>query len=244
MENHSPKHSYSLLYTIIFLIIGVVVGGAVAVQIITTRTIARSTDPVRPALELTDTVEKMKAEQQNLRQQIADLRERVKDQEKSVEERRTTSKELSAELQQYKMIAGLTEVTGTGVEITLNDGFFEGLPDRNDFKNDAIVHSTDILDVVNMLWAAGAEAVAINDERVVGTTSINCIVNTILVNDSHLGMPLTIKAIGRSEDLARLIEDPGRLIDLHRRQNDYRLVLEVAKRDSITIDPFLGTYGN
>lgn len=242
MENSPPRRSYALLYTVIFLVIGIVIGAFIAVQIISTKTNPRSTDTVRPALELERTVETMTAEQGELRARIADLREEVRVQEKQVEDRRTTSKDLSAELQDYKMIVGLTPVEGEGVTVTLNDGKYEGLKDRNDFKNDAIIHSTDILDTVNLLWAAGAEAITINDERVVGTTSINCIVNTILVNEAHVGTPLIIKAIGNKDELARFIEDPGRLMDLHQRQKDYNLVLEVSKQDNLRLNPFLGTY--
>ncbi len=242
MENQPQKRSYALLYTIIFLMIGIVVGGFIVVQIISIRTNPRSTDSVRPALELERTVDAMALEQKDLRQAIADLREEVRDKEKQVEERRTTSKDLSAELRDYKMIVGLTPVSGEGVEVILGDGKYEGLKDRNDFKNDAIIHSTDILDTVNMLWAAGAEAITINDERVVGTTSINCIVNTILVNESHVGTPLIIRAIGNKDELARFIDDPGRLMDLHQRKRDYNLILSVEKKDSLTLNQFLGTY--
>lgn len=242
MENTAPKRSYALLYTIIFLVIGVVIGVFIAVQIISTKTNPRSTDTVRPALELERTVETMTAEQGELRARIAVLRDEVRVQEKQVEDRRTTSKGLSAELQDYKMIVGLTAVEGEGVVVTLNDGKYEGLKDRNDFKNDAIIHSTDILDTVNLLWTAGAEAITINDERVVGTTSINCIVNTILVNEAHVGTPLVIKAIGNKDELARFIEDPGRLMDLHQRKKDYNLILEVSKQDNLRLNPFLGTY--
>lgn len=242
MEKEPKKRSYALFYTIIFLVIGIVVGAFIAVQIISTKTNPRSTDTVRPALELERTVEVMTAEQGDLRARIADLREEVRGEEKQVEERRTTSKDLSAGLKDYKLIVGLTAVEGEGVVITLNDGKYEGLKDRNDFRNDAIIHSTDILDTVNLLWAAGAEAITINDERVVGTTSINCIVNTILVNEAHVGTPLIIKAIGNKDELARFIDDPGRLMDLHQRKKDYTLILEVSKQDQLHLNPFLGTY--
>lgn len=242
MEKLTPQRSYTLLYTIIFLVIGVVVGGFIAVQIISVRVNPRSTDPIRPSLKLEQTVQTMTEEQKNLRQRISQLRDEVRVGEKQVEERRTTSKELGAKLRDYKMITGLMAVAGEGIEVTLDDGKYEGLKDRNNFKNDAIIHSTDILDMINMLWATGAEAITINDERIVGTTSINCIVNTILVNESHVGTPLVIKAIGPSDTMARFIEDPRRLIDLHRRQRDYNLILQVNKKDDLRLDPFLGTY--
>lgn len=242
MLKEPPKSSNSLFYAIIFLIIGFVVGGFIAVQITTTRTIARSTNPVQPALELADTIDNMKVEQAELKSRIIELRADVDKKEDVIESRRSTSKELTGELTQFKKIVGLTAMYGEGVVIKLDDGNYEGLKDRNDFKNDAIIHSTDILDIINMLWAAGAEAIAVNNERVVSTTSINCIVNTILVNESHVGTPLEIKAIGDKAELASFMKDPGRLIDLHERQNDYGLIFEVSEEDEVILDSYSGTY--
>jgi len=242
METEPKKRSKSLVYPLIFVLIGAVVGGFIAVQIVTTNSIARSTNPIEPALELGETVSAMRSEQKQLKEEISSLRAEVADQQDLVETRRATSQELNTELDDYEVIVGLTPMEGEGVVVTLDDGTYEGLKDRNDFKNDAIIHSTDILDVVNILWMAGAEAVAINEERVVGTTSINCIVNTILVNESHVGTPLEIRAIGESEELANFINDPGRLIDLHSRQREYNLKLEARETDQVAVPSFTGTY--
>ncbi|MFC1721633.1 DUF881 domain-containing protein [Patescibacteria group bacterium] len=242
MQTEPKKRSNSLVYPVIYLIVGVIVGGFIAVQIVTTRSIARSTDPVRPALELGGTLDAMKAEQTELKSEIANLREDVGTKEEEIKTRRSASQELNTKLEDLEKVVGLTTVTGEGVEIILDDGEYQGLKDRNDFKNDAIIHSTDILDVVNILWAAGAEAVAINEERVVNTTSINCIVNTILINESHVGTPLKIMAIGDKEELASFVSDPGRLTDLHNRARDYGLTLSVTESDQINVSAFSGTY--
>ncbi len=242
MKTEPKKRSKSLVYPLIYLAIGVVVGGFIAVQIVTTGSLARSTNPIQPVLELGETIEEMRTDQKDLKDEIKNLRAEVEVQQDLVETRRATSKELNTELDDFETIVGLRPMQGQGIVVTMDDGEYEGLKDRNDFKNDAIIHSTDILDVVNMLWVAGAEAIAINDERVVGTTSINCIVNTILVNESHVGTPLEIRAIGDSEELARFINDPGRLTDLHSRQREYNLVIETTEAGDIQIPAFTGTY--
>ncbi|MFC1618063.1 DUF881 domain-containing protein [Patescibacteria group bacterium] len=238
----SKVRSRSFVTALVFLVIGAVVGGFIAIQITTTQTIARSTNPVQPALELEDTVSDMQERQKNLKESIAVLREDVEVKADELETRRATSKELSGELDEYQTIVGLTSLEGEGVSVVLDDGEYHGLKDRNDFQNDAIIHSTDILDVVNALWTAGAEAITINDERIVGTSSINCIVNTILVNESHVGTPLTIEAIGDSEKLADFISNPQNLVDLHSRKSEYGLVLNAEEKLQVFVPAFTGTY--
>ncbi len=231
----------SVMTAVVFLVIGLIVGGFIAIQITTTRTIARSTNPVQPALELKDTVAEMENRQDELKESISELRDDVETKGDKLENKRSISTELKQDLDEYKSIVGLTAMEGEGVAVKLDDGQFEGLKNRNDFQNDAIIHSTDILDVVNALWTAGAEAISINDERVVGTTSINCIVNTILVNESHVGTPLTIRAIGNQEKLSDFLKNPRNLIDLNSRKEEFGLVLEINEED-IRLEEFSGTY--
>lgn len=242
MKSEPTSRSKFFGYSIIYLIIGIIVGGFIAVQIVSTRSIARSTNAVEPALELGETITRMRAEQKQLKDDIAALRTDVSKKENQIKSRQTTSTELREQLGAYEKIVGLQEMQGPGIEISLDDGDFQGLKDRNDFKNDAIIHATDILDVINVLWLAGAEAIAINDERVVGKTSINCIVNTILVNEAHVGTPLRIRALGNSDELARFIEDPGRLTDLHSRAGQYGLEMSVEKSKNLTVPAYSGTY--
>ncbi|EKD49469.1 MAG: protein of unknown function DUF881 [uncultured bacterium] len=232
----------NFVFSLILLLMGMIVGVFIAVQIRTTKSIARSADPVRPTLELEDTVEEMRDEQKDLKDEISVLRKDVKNKEKEFGNRKAASKEITAELKEYKKIVGLTFLEGKGVEVTLGDGNYDGLKDRNDFKNDAIIHSTDILDVINGLWFAGAEAISVNEERITSVTSVNCIVNTILINESHVGAPLKISAIGDPKKLKSSIEDRKRLIDLHERAEKYGIVLEVAERDSVKVNGFSGGY--
>jgi uncharacterized protein YlxW (UPF0749 family) len=242
MKTEPSSRSKIFGYSIIYLIIGIIVGGFIAVQIVSTKSIARSSNPIEPVLELGETIERMRLEQKELKDEISMLRTDVSKKENQIKSRQTTSAELSAQLSDYEKIVGLLEMRGPGVEITLDDGDYQGLKDRNDFKNDAIIHATDILDVINILWLAGAEAIAINDERVVGKTSVNCIVNTILVNEAHVGTPLQIRALGNSDELAKFIDDPGRLVDLHSRMREYGLIMSVDKIKELTIPAYSGTY--
>lgn len=163
-------------------------------------------------------------------------------QEKDIKIRQKTSKELSEELEEYKIYVGLTDLKGEGVKVILSDGEGGHIDDRTDLTKDAIIHSTDILDIVNLLWLAGAEAVAVNEQRIISTSSIDCIVNTILVNETHIGPPFIILAIGNKEKLEEFLTDPGRLPDLYTRRKDNNIVFEVEKQKDTYIKTFDGSY--
>lgn len=242
MEKKLKNKKRDHLISIILLMIGIAIGAFIVVQIRSAEKIARTTDPVKPNLRLSETVDEMELDQDALKERISDLRGDVKEKEETLKKRRSTSKELTKELDEYKSYVGLTKVKGEGVEVTLDDGEFSGTKDRNDFKNDAIIHSTDILDVVNLLWSAGAEAISINDERVVLSTSINCIVNTILVNESHVGTPVVIKAIGKTNDLEDSIKKRANLPDLYERKEKYDLRLDFETKKDLEIGEYRGSY--
>jgi len=66
--------------------------------------------------------------------------------------------------------------------------------------NDLVIHSQDVQAVVNALWRAGAEAVAINGQRLVGTSAVLCVGNTLLLNGTVHSPPYEIAAIGAGRD--------------------------------------------
>ena len=136
--------------------------------------------------------------------------------EKELEEQRRISTENNDELAKKEeeikagnKIIGLDEVTGPGITITLSDSKL----DINSVldPNSLIVHDGDILSVINELKNAGAEAISINDQRMVPTTGIICGGNIIDINKEKVGAPFEIKAIGLPEQLAGLNRPGGYL---------------------------------
>ena len=110
------------------------------------------------------------------------------------------SEEKEAELKRNNMIIGLTDVVGEGVTVTLRDNpnvTADSISEYDDISF-YLVHEEDIRSIVNELENAGAEAISINDQRVIATTSITCEGNVISVNGQKVSSPFTIKAIGNS----------------------------------------------
>lgn len=130
---------------------------------------------------------------------------------------------------------GLAEVTGPGVIITVADSDIDSNKVLD--SSDLLVHDSDILKIVNELKNAGAEAISINGQRVILTTSIICGGNIININGERIGSPFEIKAIGSPEALANLSRPDGCLSLLQQRGVK---VSTPKKSNSITIPKYSG----
>jgi uncharacterized protein YlxW (UPF0749 family) len=108
--------------------------------------------------------------------------------------------------------AGLTVVTGPAVTVTLDDA--PRRVQRRDLRagahpDDLVIHQQDVQGVVNALWAGGAEAMTIMGRRVVATTAVRCVGNTLLLQGEVFSPPFVVTAIGDPQRLgAALAADP------------------------------------
>ncbi len=129
--------------------------------------------------------------------------------------------ESKMELDHLRLISGLTDVSGDGVTITLNDA---EKPENPDSLMDYIIHDSDILNVVNQLRLSGAQAIAINNERIIATSEQVCAGPTIKVNNNRYAVPYEIKAIG----------DADRLYSEMKNNDIIKEMLQLGKRITIT----------
>lgn len=113
------------------------------------------------------------------------------------------------ELKENNMLLGLTEVKGEGIIIILDDNRNVESDEIN--LSQYLVHEQDLLQIVNELFNAGAEAVSINEHRVTNTTAIRCDGNIIRVNGQIITVPITIKAICSKAIYNTLIRPGGYL---------------------------------
>ncbi len=105
--------------------------------------------------------------------------------------------------------AGLTAVRGPGLEVILDDAPGEPAGIQVD-PNQLVVHQSDIQAVVNALWAGGAEAMTIAGQRVIATSAVRCVGNTLLLNGEVYSPPFRVAAIGPSATmLGQLASSPG-----------------------------------
>ena len=191
--------------------------------------------------DLADTIRRLEEEQTALKAHIARLRADLSRLQSESTESSDLLNELAVDLEAQRIVAGLRPMRGPGIRLTLADSAAENLPPNAD-PNNYIVHDYDIRDVVNLLWAANAEAVAINEERVVGTTSIYCVGSTIMVNDTRLSPPYEIKAIGEAAKLDAVLVDPASLREIKSRAKVYGLQFRVAQQAEVTVPAFQGSF--
>ena len=106
--------------------------------------------------------------------------------------------------------AGVRAVTGPGVTVRLDDSATPvgNLP-PSVRPDDLVVHQQDVQAVVNALWRGGAEAMMIQDQRVIATSAVRCVGNTLILQGRVYSPPFTIAAIGRTSELRAALErDP------------------------------------
>ncbi|GAA1933149.1 DUF881 domain-containing protein [Nocardioides marmoribigeumensis] len=103
--------------------------------------------------------------------------------------------------------ASLDPLIGPGLVVTLDDAPKDVLASAGDLVNQALVHQQDIQGVANALWAGGAEALTIRGVRVISTTGIKCVGNTVILNGVPYAPPYDIAAIGDPERLRQAVED-------------------------------------
>ena len=100
-----------------------------------------------------------------------------------------------------------------------------------------LVHAGDLVEVVNALKNAGAEAISINGQRITNSTAIYCAGNVVKVNGEKISSPIEIKAIGSPELLYGSMTIPGGYIEL---LEETGVIVDIKKSTNITINKFDG----
>ena len=178
---------------------------------------------------------KYKEKYDNLLKETEKVDAQLQEQIESATKNNSELEEAKNQINEGNKTIGLAEVTGPGVIITVADSEI----DSNSVVDatDIIIHDTDILKIVNELKNAGAEAISINNQRVILTTPIICGGNIININGERIGSPFEIKAIGSPEALANLSRPGGWLSKLEKRGIK---VSAIKKSNSITIPKYSG----
>ena len=183
------------------------------------------------------TMRQLELEQEELKRSVGRLRAELDASQREAVASSDMLGGLRAELMLQKMLAGLVEVRGPGVQVILDDSRFTSLESADGI----LVHDFDLRDVVNVLWLAGAEAIAVDDERVVHSTSIYCVGTTVMVNDTRLSPPYEIGAIGDSVRILDYLRNPGYLSELKTRRDRFGLGVEFVRVETMTVPAYRGS---
>jgi uncharacterized protein YlxW (UPF0749 family) len=145
--------------------------------------------------------------------------------------------------QGLELAAGTAPVVGPSVTVTLADAPRSAdrvLPEGTS-PDDVVVHQQDVQAVVNALWAGGAEAMQIMDQRIISTSAVRCVGNTLILQGRVYSPPYEITAIGDPERLYQSL-DAAPLVALYRYYVDtYGLVYETRAATKTTLPGYDGS---
>jgi uncharacterized protein YlxW (UPF0749 family) len=122
---------------------------------------------------------------------------------------------LSLQISQLEQVTGLSPVTGSALRIALDDApRVPGSPlPEGVSPDDLVVHQQDVQSVVNAMWRGGATAVQVMDQRIISTSAIRCVGNTLLLQGQVYSPPFIVTAVGNVSDLQQaLMDEPGVLL--------------------------------
>lgn len=157
---------------------------------------------------------------------------------------RSELQSLQNKLQQLKVWSGLLEVRGPGIIVTLDDNrkgaeMAQAKKPGQIKPEDFLIHDKHLLYIINELRVGEAEAIAVNDQRIVTFSDIRCVGPMILVNTTRLAPPYTIKAIGNPDHLAQVLEQPA---------SEYNILkmagfpVSLEKNSDVVVPSYKGNY--
>ncbi|HEX6922613.1 MAG TPA: DUF881 domain-containing protein [Bacillales bacterium] len=170
-------------------------------------------------------------------QNIQLKREKINKIEEKLADRKQISYNLVEELKKFRTILGKEAVQGPGIVVTLSDSQY--IPDGAN-PNNYIVHEQHVRAVVYELLVTGAEAIAINGQRISNFSYIKCVGPVIKVDGHKYPAPFVISAIGAPEKMYKSLFLPGNTVDRLVNQN---IDVKVEKKQHLVIPPYYAQKG-
>ncbi|WMI80280.1 DUF881 domain-containing protein [Anaerotignum sp. MB30-C6] len=219
------KNYHFMALTLICVFLGVIIG----VQYNTVKKQNSLTENQR-LTELTATLKKVQEENKALQAHLEEKEKIIKDYESGLNYGATIGN-LQNEVQQLRLFSGLTEVEGAGIVVTMNDSSTKKGGDSNAY----LVHAEDILSVLNELNVAGAEAVSINGQRIVGISSVSCAGSIVMVNGERVAAPFEILAVGDGDIMQSALRFPGGVVD---NLAPWGIEITIRKEARVVVPPY------
>lgn len=218
--------------TVVWRVLALATLVAIGVVAITSALLADGTD--LRAERRTDLVDLIRAEQGRVRTET----DRVTELRRQVD---STVNELVLPPTSPDLEGLIAEVTGEGVVVELDDAPLPASGVAPGFTaDDYVVHEQDLLAVMNALWAGGAEAMAVMDQRVIAMSAVRCVGSTVLIHGQVFTPPYRITAVGPPERMVRAMDASPRL-DVYRQYVDLLgLGFEVSVDESVTVPAYEG----
>ncbi len=163
-----------------------------------------------------------------LQEELNQLQSEIHENEASTASNSSENNEVLAAINNLRLYTGTVKVTGVGIEVRLEDGQYDANVNN---PNDYIIHESHLFKLINELKIAGAEAIAINGQRLYSNSYIVCNGPVITIDGKQYPAPYIVEAIGNQDTLQSAIELSGGIID--QLLND-RISVTIQQKDEIT----------
>lgn len=228
-NNSKPK--------IILLIFSIIIGVLVSTQI-EVNVLASESEPLKSIETYINQIQRVEEDLQKLSNLVSEKEEELKLLMDNKNSDNNLINLLEEDIKNNKIYSGFSRLKGPGIEITMYDNIESDIIGLD--VNDDIIHDIDILNILNDLKVAGAEAISINDQRIISTTEIKCGGPIIRINEKSFAIPFVIRAIGNQSELMAAVTAPGTYGDILK--NVYQLHFEPETNDDILIPSFDGNF--
>lgn len=189
--------------------------------------------------ELVKIINGLEMDRNKLRVDLEQAREQIKEFSKAASHGQSLMQSMKRQVELAKLEAGFVEVEGPGVEVELKDSIRH--PKSSEDPYFYLVHDVDLQSLVNELKATGAEAISINGQRLVTTTSIRCAGPVIFINTERFISPYTVKAIGPANEMEIALKMPGGFLDSLAPNIRKGVEIKVVKKENIVISGYKGS---
>jgi uncharacterized protein YlxW (UPF0749 family) len=140
--------------------------------------------------------------------------------------------------------AGTQKLSGAALTVTLNDAppnarAAPGYPEPQ--TNDLVIHQQDLQAVVNALWQGGAKGIRVMDQRLISTSAVRCVGNTLILQGRVYSPPYKVTAVGDQSALKEALAASPALQSYQLYVKAYGLGWEVDERDAVTLSGYSGT---
>jgi uncharacterized protein YlxW (UPF0749 family) len=186
------------------------------------------------------TISRLESEQVALKKQIADLRAELSTRQHADAERKTSLLDINNAIATQRIAAGMVALRGPGVVATFDDSTARSVPENEDPAN-YILHDYDLRDILNALWIAGAEAISVNGERIVSSTSLYCVGTTVICNATRLSPPYEVSAIGDPQALAAALQGSPQMEKFNQRAQIYELPVKIDRPQEVLVSAYNGS---
>lgn len=184
--------------------------------------------------EIQEQIIKEQIKKQQLTEELMAVKQQVSEMEKKLASNEAHGQALLNQLETLRMWGGTVPVTGRGVAVTLTENALA----KEHPGSEAAVREENLRQIINELFAAGAEAVSLNGQRLTTHSAVVYSGLVMLINDTSINAPYEILAIGDPTILKTALEMPGGVLQ-HLRQYS-KAAIQIEKRDKVEIPAFTG----